>query len=229
MSGEAREATDIVFDLIKLRKINPWNVKISAILKQLSKELREKGYLQFTLSGLALLASSIIYLRKTEALLSIDSELKHKVQQVEETLDIPLDMLGKISPLEASIRPSQPVIDLERLVKALSEILEKAYSKKPLEVEEPLPPIVPQPDDFIREIEKKVEEFRITLYRIISQQGRVSISFLLEGKQPLEVARTFILILFLLSEPGFDILFEDEEYYIVVENGFQGFRLQEED
>ncbi|MEM2929639.1 MAG: hypothetical protein QW797_02120 [Thermoproteota archaeon] len=225
MSDEVREATDIVFDLIKLRKVNPWDIKISGILRQLSKELREKGYLQFTLSGLALLASSIIYLRKTEALLSIDSELKHKAQQTEETLDIPLDLLGKISPLEAAIRPSQPVIDLERLVKALSEILEKAYSKKPLEVEEPLPPIVPQPDDFIREIEKRVEEFRTTLYVIISRQGKVSISSLLEGKQPLEAARTFILILFLLSEPGFDILFEDEKYYIVMEDGFQGFRV----
>ena len=73
MSDEAREATDIVFDLIKLRRVNPWDIKISGILKQLSGELREKGYLQFTLSGLVLLASSIIYLRKTEALLSIDS------------------------------------------------------------------------------------------------------------------------------------------------------------
>ncbi|MEM2058483.1 MAG: hypothetical protein QXO76_09570, partial [Thermoproteota archaeon] len=70
MSDEAREATDIVFDLIKLRRVNPWDIKIAGILKQLSGELREKGYLQFTLSGLVLLASSIIYLRKTEALLS---------------------------------------------------------------------------------------------------------------------------------------------------------------
>jgi len=222
LSDEAREATDIVFDLIKLRKINPWDIKISGILKQLSKKLREKGYLQFTLSGLVLLASSLIYLRKTEALLSIDSELKRKeAQRVEETLDIPLDLLEKISPLEAPLRPSQPVIDLERLVEAISEILEKAYSKKPSE-EELLPPIVPQPDDFIREIERKVEEFRNTLYRIVSQQGKVSVSSLLEGKQPLEMARTFILILFLLSEPGFDILFEEGVYYIVMENGFQG-------
>ncbi|MEM3659418.1 MAG: hypothetical protein QXU11_03275 [Thermoproteota archaeon] len=222
MSDEAREATDIVFDLIKLRRVNPWDIKIAGILKQLSVELREKGYLQFTLSGLVLLASSIIYLRKTEALLSIDSEIKHKEPlTAEETLDIPLELLEKISPIEAPIRPSQPVIDLERLVKALSEILEKAYSKRTPE-EEALPPIVPQPDDFIREIEKKVEEFRNALYTMLRQEGRVSLSSLLEGKQPLEMARTFILILFLLSEPGFDILFEEGKYYIVMENGFQG-------
>lgn len=222
MSDEGREATDIVFDLIKLRRVNPWDIKITGILKQLSGELREKGYLQFTLSGLVLLASSIIYLRKTEALLSIDYELKHKESlNAEETLDVPLELLEKISPLEAPIRPSQPVIDLERLVKALSEILEKAYSKRAPE-EEALPPIVPQPDDFIREIEKKVEEFRNTLYMMLRQEGRISLSSLLEGKQPLEMARTFILILFLLSEPGFDILFEEGNYYIVMENGFQG-------
>ncbi|MEM3647955.1 MAG: hypothetical protein QW506_02180 [Thermoproteota archaeon] len=220
MSNEEREATDIVFDLIKLRRVNPWDIKIAGILKQLSGELREKGYLQFTLSGLVLLASSIIYLRKTEALLSIDSELKHKESlTAEETLDVPLELLEKISPLEAPIRQSQPVIDLERLVKALSEILEKAYSKRPPE-EEALPPIVPQPDDFIREIEKKVEEFRNALYTMLRQEGRVSLRSLLEGKQPLEMARTFILILFLLSEPGFDIFFEEGEYYIVIENGF---------
>ncbi len=222
MSDEGREATDIVFDLIKLRRVNPWDIKITGILKQLSGELREKGYLQFTLSGLVLLASSIIYLRKTEALLSIDSELKHKESlNAEETLDVPLELLEKISPLEAPIRPSQPVIDLERLVKALSEILEKAYSKRAPE-EEALPPIVTQSDDFIREIEKKVEEFRNTLYTMLSQEGRISLNSLLEGKQPLEMARTFILILFLLSEPGFDILSEEGNYYIVMENGFQG-------
>jgi len=222
LSDEAREATDIVFDLIKLRRVNPWDIKISGILKQLSGELREKGYLQFTLSGLVLLASSIIYLRKTEALLSIDPELKHKeALHGDETLDVPLGLLEKISPIEVPIRPSQPVIDLERLVKALSEILEKAYSRKAPE-EEVLPPIVPQPDDFIREIERKVEEFRNTLYTILSREGRVSLGSLLEGKQPLDMARTFILILFLLSEPGFDILIEEGEYYIVMENGLQG-------
>ncbi len=222
MSSESRKATDIVFDLIKLRRVNPWDIKIAGILKQISGELREKGYLQFTLSGLVLLASSIIYLRKTEVLLSIDSELKHKeALSSEETLDVPLELLEKISPLEAPIRPSQPVIDLERLVKALSEILEKAYSKRAPE-EEVLPPIVPQQDDFIREIESRVEEFRNTIYMMLSLEGRVSLSSLLEGKQPLEMARTFILILFLLSEPGFDILFEEGEYYIVMENGFQG-------
>jgi chromatin segregation and condensation protein Rec8/ScpA/Scc1 (kleisin family) len=223
LSDDAREATDVVFDLIKLKRVNPWDVKISEILKQLSKELREKGYLQFTLSGLVLLASSILYLRKTEALLSIDTE-KHKAQVDEEPLDIPADILEKISPLEVPIRPSQPVIDLEHLVKALSEMLEKAYSKKPLE-EEPLPPIVPQTDDFIRDIEKKVEDFKNTLYRIISQQGRVSIGSLLEGKKPLEVARTFILILFILSEPDFDVSSEGDEYYIVIKNGFEEHRI----
>lgn len=226
MSDEVREATDIVFDLIKLRKTNAWDIKISGILKQLAKELREKGYLQFMLSGLVLLASSIIYLRKTEALLSMDSELKRgETQHAEEALDVPLDLLEKISPLEVPIRQSQPVIDLERLVKALSEILEKAYSKPP---EEPLPPIVPQPDDFIREIERRVEKFRNILFRTISQQGRVPVSSLLEGKQPLEMARIFILILFILSEPGFDIVFQDGEYYIVMENGFQGLGVYEE-
>jgi chromatin segregation and condensation protein Rec8/ScpA/Scc1 (kleisin family) len=228
LSDETREATDLVFDLIKLKKVNPWDVKISGILKQLSKELREKGYLQFTLSGLVLLASSIIYLRKTEALLSIDTEKRKAQVTEEEALDIPADLLDKISPLEAPIRPAQPVIDLEHLVKALSEILEKAYLKKPLE-EEPLPPIVPQTDDFIRDIEKKVEDFKNTLYEIIRQQGRVSIGSLLEGKKSLDAARTFILILFILSEPDFDVFFEDNEYYIVMMNGFEEHGIQEED
>lgn len=220
MSDEVNKATEIVFDLIKLRRINPWDVNISGILKQLAKEIREKGYLQFTLSGLILLASSIIYLRKTETLLSIESELKRdENRRAEETLDIPLDLLEKINPLEVHLRPSQPFIDLEGLAKALLEILEKTYSKKPSE-EESLPPIVPQPDDFIREIERKVEEFRNILLKTINQQGRVSVNSLLEGKHPLEMARTFILILFLLSEQGFDVILQDGEYYIVMENGF---------
>lgn len=221
MSDETHETINIIFDLIKLKRVNPWDVKISEALKQLSKELRERGYLQFTLSGLVLLASSLIYLRKTESLLSIDTEPKRNAQEMEEDFDIPLNILERISPSEVHIRPSQPVIDLKRLVEALAEILDKAYSKKPLE-EEVLPPIVPQQDDFIREIEKRVEDFRKTLYDIINKQGRASMRSLLEGKQPLELARTFILILFILSEPGFNVYFEGGDYYIVIENGFEG-------
>jgi chromatin segregation and condensation protein Rec8/ScpA/Scc1 (kleisin family) len=216
----SNEATELIFNLIKLKKVNPWDVKISEILKQLSKELREKGYIQFTLSGLLLLASSIVYLRKTETLLSIEHE-EDEVQEAEDVLEIPLDALEKISPYEAPLRPSPPVIDLERLVKALIQILEKEYSRRPVE-EEILPPIAPQPDDFMRGIEKKVEEFRKSLYKLIVSQGRVSVRKLIEGKQSLEAARTFILILFVLSESGFDIFFEGDECYIVTENGYAG-------
>ncbi|MBO3769949.1 MAG: hypothetical protein QXS51_01495 [Thermoproteota archaeon] len=220
MLDEARETTEIIFDLIKLRKVNPWDIKISSILRQLSKELREKGYMQFTLSGLLLLASSIVYLRKTETLLSIESD-EEEASESEEIIDVPLEALERISTFEVPLRPSQPIIDLEQLVKALLKMLEKEYSKKTFEEEEPLPPIVPQQDEFMRDIEKKVEEFKRSLVDLISNQGKVSLRYLLEGKQPLEVARTFILILFVLSEPGFDIVFEGGEYYVVFENGFE--------
>ncbi|MEM3712936.1 MAG: hypothetical protein QXR97_05315 [Thermoproteota archaeon] len=219
MLDESLEASEVIFDLIRLRRINPWDIKISSILKQLSRELREKGYMQFTLSGFLLLASSIVYLRKTETLLSIESR-EEEASENDEALDVPIEALERASAFEVPLRPSQPVIDLEQLVKALLKILDKEYSKKPFE-EEPLPPIVPQQDEFMRDIEKKVEDFKKNLLELISDQGRVSLRYLLEGKQPLEAARTFILILFILSEPGFDIIFEGEEYYIVVENGFE--------
>ncbi|MEM2275470.1 MAG: hypothetical protein QXU43_00095, partial [Thermoproteota archaeon] len=218
---EAQEASEVIFDLIRLRRVNPWDIKISSVLKQLSKELREKGYMQFTLSGLLLLASSVIYLRKTETLLHIEPEEEEDFGGVEEVPDVSLEALDKISPSNIPLRPSQPVIDLEQLVKALLRIVEKEYSKKPVE-EEPLPPIVPQQDEFMRNIEKMVEEFKKSLFEQIVSQGRVPLRSLLEGKQPLEVARTFILILFVLSEPGFDVVFENDECYIVTEDGFEG-------
>lgn len=221
MLDEAQEASEVIFDLIRLRRVNPWDIKISSVLKQLSKELREKGYMQFTLSGLLLLASSVIYLRKTETLLHIESKEEEETGEIEDVIDISLEALDRISPSNIPLRPSQPVIDLEQLVKALLRILEKEYSKKPVE-EEPLPPIVPQQDEFMRNIEKMVEEFKKSLFDQIVSQGRVPLRSLLEGKQPLEVARTFILILFVLSEPGFDVVFEDDECYIVTEDGFEG-------
>ena len=224
MPDEARESPEVIFDLIRLKRVNPWDIKISSILKQLSRELREKGYMQFTLSGLLLLASSIVYLRKTETLLSFESSEEGETLKEEETLDIPLDALERINPLEIPLRPSQPVIDLEQLVKALLKILEKEYPKKPPE-EEPLPPLTLQQDDFMRDIEKKVEEFKKSLLELLINQGKIPLRYLLEGKQPLEVARTFILILFVVSEPGFDIAFENNEYYIVAENGFERFRV----
>ncbi|MEM4246003.1 MAG: hypothetical protein QW390_01765, partial [Candidatus Bathyarchaeia archaeon] len=63
----------ILFDLISLYRIRPWDVEIAPVLNSFLEEMREKGFIDFSASGTALLSSAIIHRMKSESLLKIEA------------------------------------------------------------------------------------------------------------------------------------------------------------
>ncbi|MBS7623932.1 hypothetical protein KEJ39_09740, partial [Candidatus Bathyarchaeota archaeon] len=62
----------ILFDLLRLHRVKPWDVNVSLLLNRFLAEMRERGHLDFSISGTALLSSSIIHRMKSELVLKME-------------------------------------------------------------------------------------------------------------------------------------------------------------
>jgi len=180
----------ILFDLIRLYRIKPWDVDIAAILSAFLKEMRTKGFIDFSASGTALLSSSIIHRLKSEHLLKMEAPPRKPEPKPVETLLPPLPMPLRFEYTSTSI----PEI-VESLISALEMEHRMLSGKKPAVFETPFTPIL---DEFFLNIQEKIDE----LYHKLKELNAEEVSFLdlNRGLPLLQVIRNFILLLFLVHE-----------------------------
>jgi segregation and condensation protein A len=62
----------ILFDLVRLQRIQPWNVDVAKLLTLLVQEMRKRGHIDFTASGIALLSSATLLKIKSEHILELE-------------------------------------------------------------------------------------------------------------------------------------------------------------
>lgn len=195
----------VLFDLIKLQKIRPWSVDLSHLLTTLIKEMREKGYIDFSASGVALLSSAIIYRMKSELILELQEPPKPPVEKPSEFLP---------PPVQLPYRFEYASTTLENLTKALEEILKsKTYMENQLKPVPTPPEIFPiqELDDFMVDIENKIEDMYRTILSLAKENSVIRFSELIRGFRKLEMIRTFLLILFLATS-GRIQLWQDEDF-----------------
>lgn len=200
-----RSPWKVLFDLVKLRKVQPWNVDLSYILTTLIKEMGGKGYVDFSASGIALLSSAIIYRMKSEQILELQEPPKPPPERSVEVLPPPIQLPYRFEYTSTTIK---------NLVNALEEVLkEKTYIES-----EPKPiPILPEPmilrelDDFMIDIENKIEDIYRTILILTEKNKVIQFSELVQRITKREAIRTFLVLLFLASR-GRIHLWQDEEF-----------------
>lgn len=195
----------VLFDLMKLHKVRPWSVDLSHLLTSLMGEMREKGYIDFSASGVALLSSAIIYRMKSELILELQEPPRPPPEK-------PVEFLPP--PVQLPYRFEYASTALETLVKALEEILkDKTYMETQLKPS----PISPEPltiqelDEFMIDIENKIEDMYRTILSLAKKNDVIRFSELVQGLKKLEAIRTFLLVLFLASSERIQ-LWQDEEF-----------------
>ncbi len=195
----------VLFDLVKLHTVQPWNVDLSHILTTLIEEMGEKGYVDFSASGIALLSSAVIYRKKSEQILELQEPPKPPPEKIVEVLPPPIQLPYRFEYTSTTVK---------NLVNALEEILqEKEYLES---VPKPAP-ILPEPmvlrelDDFMIDIENKIEDVYRTLLRLAETDPVIQFSQLVRRITKREVIRTFLVLLFLASR-GRIQLWQDEEF-----------------
>ena len=200
-----RSPWKVLFDLVKLHRVQPWNVDLSYILSTLIKEMGGKGYVDFSASGIALLSSAVIYRMKSEQILELQEPPKPPPEKLVEVLPPPIQLPYRFEYTSTTIK---------NLVNALEEVLkEKTYFES-----EPTPsPILPEPmilrelDDFMIDIENKIEDIYGTILILTEKSKVIQFSELVQRITKREAIRTFLVLLFLASR-GRIYLWQDEEF-----------------
>ena len=193
----------ILFDLLRVHRLKPWDVDLNNILNSFLAQMNERGYIDFPASGIALLSSSIIHRLKSEAVLKMEEPAKPPQPKPQDyvppALPMPIRFEYTSTSISEVLKALEQVLESERLV-----LSEKKSILSP-------PAILEHLDEFMMDIEGRIEQFYSTLLK--TGRGGRSISFLgLTGDRSfLDVVRYFLMLLFLTVERKVT-LHQDKEF-----------------
>jgi segregation and condensation protein A len=182
----------ILFDLLRLHRIKPWDVNITELLNAFLGEMKKSGYIDFSASGTALLSSSVVHRMKSELVLKMEEPPKPPVPRPNE--EIP-------PPLPFPLRFEYTSTSVAEILRTLQEVLanEKAVlAKKPFILSPPS--VFEQFDEFLANIEENIETYYGHLIKLSIRELPLSFRKVVEGQTLLEAVRVFIMLLFLANQ-----------------------------
>ena len=192
----------ILFDLLRLHRIKPWDVDIAFLLNSFLAEMKNNGYIDFSASGTALLSSSIVHRMKSELVLKMEEPPKPPVPKPNE--EVP-------PPLPFPLRFEYTSTSVAEILRTLQEVLtnEKILlAKKPFVLSPPS--VFEQLDEFLANIEENIENFYGKLINLSIRGLPLSFMKLVRGQSLLEIVRVFVMLLFLANQKKI-LLAQDEE------------------
>jgi segregation and condensation protein A len=198
----------ILFDLLRLHRIKPWDVNITYLLNAFLAEMKRQGFIDFSASGTALLSSAMIHRMKSELVLKMEAPPKPPIERPNE--EVP-------PPLPFPIRFEYTSTSIEQVLSVLEEILKReslalADRKSLLSP----PAILEQMDDFLANIEKNMETFYSSLLRKAAKSPTLSFLSLTKGNSWLDIVRAFIMLLFLVMQNRVSLSQEEDQGDIMI-------------
>jgi segregation and condensation protein A len=198
----------ILFDLLRLHRIKPWDVNITYLLNTFLAEMKKQGFIDFSASGTALLSSSMIHRMKSELVLKMEEPPKPPIARPNE--EVP-------PPLPFPIRFEYTSTSIEQVLTMLEEVLKResfalAERKSLLSP----PEILEQMDEFLANIEKNIEIFYATLLRKATSSSTLSFIQLAKEWTYLDAVRAFIMLLFLVMQNRVTLSQKEEQGDITI-------------
>ena len=192
----------VLFDLLHLHRVKPWDVNLAGLLGSLMGEMKTRGFIDFSVSGTALLSSAVLLRMKSELVLKMEEPPKPPLAR-------PTDYVPP--PLAFPLRYEYTTTSLDEVLKGLLDVL-KAERLLPATVQlaSRTPEVFEQVDDFLVKIEDNIKAFLARLLRE-GVGGRMSFVGLLGRGDVLEAVRMFIMLLFLAAD-GKVVLFQEREF-----------------
>jgi segregation and condensation protein A len=200
----------ILFDLLRLHRVKPWDVDIAFLLNSFLAEMKKNGYIDFSASGTALLSSSVVHRMKSELVLKMEEPPKPPPPRPTE--EIP-------PPLPFPLRFEYTSTSVAEILRTLQEVLmnEKTIlAKKPFVLSPPS--VFEQMDEFLAHIEENIEEFYGKLINQSIHGVPLSFRKLVRGQSLIEMVRVFIMLLFLAND-GKILLEQSESLDILIRLG----------
>ena len=198
----------ILFDLLRLHRIKPWDVNITYLLNSFLAEMKKQGFIDFSASGTALLSSSMIHRMKSELVLKMEEPPKPPIARLNE--EVP-------PPLPFPIRFEYTSTSIEQVLAMLEEVL-KRESLALTERKSLLSPpeILEQMDEFLANIEKNIDVFYATLLNKAARNPTLSFIKLTRGYTLLDAVRAFIMLLFLVMQNRVSLIQKEDQRDIII-------------
>jgi len=200
----------ILFDLLRLHRIKPWDVDIAMLLNSFLAEMKKSGYIDFSASGTALLSSSVVHRMKSEIVLKMEEPPKPPIPRPNEEIPPPLPF-----PLRFEYTATQ----VTEILHALQEVLENeklVLERKPFILSPPS--VFEQLDEFLANIEENIQNFYGEIIKLSIRGSPLSFRQIVEGRSLLEIVRVFIMLLFLATQKKI-LLSQDETADILIRLG----------
>ncbi len=192
----------ILFDLLRLHRVKPWDVNITNLLHAFLAEMKHRGHVDFSVSGTALLSSSIIHRMKSELVLKMEEPPKPPIEKPQENIPPPLPL---------PIRFEYTATPLAEVLQAIEEVLKSEIQLLSREVSSLKPsPVVEALDDFVTNIQDHLEDLYHQLIHRYERGEEISFRILTVRMNIQEMVRTFLLILFLASRGRVRLMQEEE-------------------
>jgi hypothetical protein len=190
---------NLLVDPTALRHVKPWHVDIKHLLDLYRHALSSAdfNYPPLHLHASAILSSSTLYKLKVENLYTAEKGGRQRPRP---------SSLGEIpAVLTMAFRQEIRAGDIEELLASLERAL-MVEARAPPSSEMLSQPAEPwEPDTFTLQIQQNLDELRMRLASLLSQRPEIMFSELAANYSPIEIARSFILLLFLAQE-GFIVL-----------------------
>ena len=190
----------VLFDVTRLERVKPWQVKLAEIIESLMKELKNIGTIDFHSCGVAAFSAATIHRMKTERLLKFDIPRTPKERP---NMILP-------PPVNLPLIPDFMITTMNELIEALQNLLAKSRREKVKEERPPLEGFDVKLDEFLVKLEEELENFISTLRRRFESREFISLSELIEDGDRLEVARRFILLLFTAARGLVEFVHDDD-------------------
>ena len=191
----------ILFDLLRLHRVKPWDVNISELLNSFLAQMKEHGYIDFSASGTALLSSSVVHRMKSEIVLKMEEPPKPPIPKP--NVEVP-------PPLPFPLRFEYTSTSVAEILHTLQEVLmnEKAILEKKPFILSP-PSVFEQFDNFLANIEENIQDYYAELIKLSIRGLPISFRELVKGQTFIEAVRVFIMLLFLAHQKKI-LLSQDE-------------------
>jgi len=192
----------ILFDLLRLHRVKPWDVDLASLLNSFLAEMKKNGYVDFSASGTALLSSSIVHRMKSELVLKMEEPPPPPTPkpnvEVPPALPFPIRFEYTSTSVSEILRVLQDVLTSEKVA-----LEKRTFMLSP-------PSVFEQLDIFLSNIEENLENFLAELIKLSIRSPTLSFRDITRDKPLLEMVRVFIMLLFLANQNKV-ILTQDEQ------------------
>ncbi len=195
---------NVLIDPSLARRRSPWEIDISQLLDLFLRTISQSGTIDMRAAGTAALSSATIYRLKVETLFLFE-RLRAKRMLVDGS-----------EPPQIIVMPFRYEVystNVDELFDELSKILQGIIADEQGGTEQSLIPVAELPtpnlEDYVISLQAVLSEYRKILIERLRATGKVMLSELVRGLDPVGAARVFILVLFAANSG--EVVVEQEE------------------